>query len=103
MQHNIIPYKFIDQIKALNFVEKIIVFGSRARGDNKERSDIDLAIFCPEATMKQWFMVLDIIEEADTLLKIDCVRLDELPPHSDLRHNIIAEGIVIYDKNTKQV
>lgn len=25
-------------------VEKVILFGSRARGDNKERSDIDLAI-----------------------------------------------------------
>ena len=25
-------------------IEKVILFGSRARGDNKERSDIDLAI-----------------------------------------------------------
>ena len=37
----------ISEIKDLAIkcgVEKVILFGSRARGDNKERSDIDLAI-----------------------------------------------------------
>ena len=33
----------IIQIAKLNHVEKVILFGSRARGDYKERSDIDLA------------------------------------------------------------
>jgi hypothetical protein len=35
----------IIQLAKKNCVEKVILFGSRARGDYKERSDIDLA-FC---------------------------------------------------------
>ena len=35
----------IIQLAQKNDVEKVILFGSRARGDYKERSDIDLA-FC---------------------------------------------------------
>ena len=39
-------YDFIKKLKALPFVERIILFGSRARGDNLPRADIDLAIDC---------------------------------------------------------
>ena len=28
-----------------NSVEKVVLFGSRARGTNTERSDVDLAVF----------------------------------------------------------
>ena len=34
----------ITRIARKNNVEKIILFGSRARGDHTERSDIDLAV-----------------------------------------------------------
>jgi len=71
-------YKFIEQLKSLPFVDEVWLYGSRARGDNEERSDIDLAIVCPKATDKNWYSLLDIIENADTLLKIDCVRFDKL-------------------------
>ena len=37
-------YRFIRQLTELDFIEQIWLFGSRARGDNQERSDIDLAI-----------------------------------------------------------
>ena len=92
-------YKFYKEIATLPFVEKIVLFGSRARGSNLERSDIDLAVLCPKATDMDWIKVLDIIEEADTLLKIDCIRLDTLPLSSPLRKNIEQEGIIIYAKN----
>lgn len=91
-------YKFIKRIEGLPFVEKIILFGSRARGDHAKRADIDLAIGCSGATDKEWMEVQNIIDEADTLLKIDCVRLGKLPPNSELKNNIIREGIVLYEK-----
>lgn len=56
---------------------KIILFGSRAKGTNQE-PDIDLAIEGPLASSAQWNQVMEIIENADTLLKIDCVRLDKI-------------------------
>ncbi len=37
-------YEFIGKIKSLPFVKELWLYGSRARGDNKDKSDIDLAV-----------------------------------------------------------
>jgi predicted nucleotidyltransferase len=80
-------------------VEAIYLFGSRARHDNRKRSDIDIAINCPSASDKDWNQILDIIESADTLLKIDCVRLDQLSDANSLKANILQESKTIYKKH----
>jgi predicted nucleotidyltransferase len=77
-EHNITHYTFFKKLSFLPFVEKIILFGSRARKDNFDRSDIDLAIDCPNATIKEWLIILDIIDNADTFLVIDCIRYNKL-------------------------
>jgi uncharacterized protein len=100
---NIENYQFIEKLKNLNFVEEIILFGSRARKDNTARADIDLAINCPQAKEKDWLNILDIIAEADTLLKIDCVRLDQLNDNSELKQNIKRDGVILYAKNSNKV
>jgi predicted nucleotidyltransferase len=89
-------YKFISDISRLPCVEKIYLFGSRARGDYRERSDIDIAISCSNATENEWQQILEIIEHADTLLHIDCVRLDQVD--EKLHEKILSEGITLYDK-----
>lgn len=86
-------YQFISKLKQLPFVEKVLLFGSRARGTHQERSDIDLAILCPHATDKQWQEILDIIDTADTLLQIDCVNFDKAS--TDLQKRILKDGIII--------
>lgn len=96
-QKNILErYSFLQKIIDLPFVESIILYGSRARNDNKERSDIDLAIECPNATDTDWNTVLDIIDNADTLLKIDCIKLDTLSETNQLKKAIQKEGIILY-------
>jgi predicted nucleotidyltransferase len=40
----------VEKIRRSRSVERIILFGSRARGDYDERSDIDLGIACPGAS-----------------------------------------------------
>ena len=92
-------YIFLKELAVLPFVEKIILYGSRARMDNTKKSDIDLAIECPQATDKQWvFEILKIIENADTLLKIDCVRFDELKDGTKFKNEILNDGIILYQK-----
>jgi uncharacterized protein len=92
-------YLFIKKLSKLPFVEKIILFGSRARKTNRERSDIDLAIVCPTATETEWnIQLMDIIEEADTLLKIDCLRFDTLKSDSKIKKEILEDGIILYEK-----
>lgn len=90
---NQLNYNFIEQIKSLPFVDAVYLFGSRARGDNRSRSDIDLAVSCPNATQIQWRRVQDIIENADTLLDVDCVRLEDA--NEDFASEIHEEGIKI--------
>lgn len=86
-----INYQFIEKIKSLPFVEGVYLFGSRARGDNRSRSDIDLAISCPKATKGDWKKVQNIIEDADTLLEVDYVRIEDVNPA--LTMEIQGEGI----------
>lgn len=91
-------YQFIKDIAKLPFVEEIWLYGSRARGDNQERSDIDIAIVCKNATNTDWHNVVEITENADTLLKIDCVRFDILSDSDKLKHNIELHKYVIYQR-----
>jgi predicted nucleotidyltransferase len=98
---NITSYKFLQQLTALPYVEEIWLYGSRARGDNQDRSDIDLAIICPQATREEWLKIVDIIDEADTLLKIDCVRFDTLKDTTPFKDNIFKDKKVLYSKENK--
>ena len=91
-------YRFIRQLTELDFIEQILLFGSRARGDNQERSDIDLAIVCPNATKEDWHKVTYIINQADTLLNIDCVKFDEHILSTEFVKNILKDKKVIYMK-----
>jgi uncharacterized protein len=95
-------YSFLDVIQALPVVEKIILYGSRARGDNSNRSDIDLAIVCPKASAADWQKIVDIIDNANTLLQIDCVRFDTLAENNLLKNEIIRDGVVLYEKEVRE-
>lgn len=74
-------------------VRSVVLFGSRARGDFSEKSDIDLAVsggdFC--------LFCLDVQEEAPTLLGFDFVNFDE-PLDAKLRESVELEGRVLYEK-----
>lgn len=74
----IAKYDFIAKLKALSYIDAIYLFGSRARGDFRHDSDIDIAIACPSASDMQWHTIEEIIENADTLHAIDCVRYDSI-------------------------
>jgi predicted nucleotidyltransferase len=98
MTFDLASYNFYQKLTQLDFVEKIILFGSRATSSFRPDSDIDIAIQAAKADVLEWQMVLDIVEDADTLLKIDCVRIDKLSNHSELRRNIESNGKILYAK-----
>lgn len=74
-------------------IEKVILFGSRARGDFKPRSDIDLAIQGGDYVR----FSLEIDERTSTLLFFDIVCLDRVV-QKELRESIEQEGVCIYEK-----
>lgn len=77
-------------------VERVILYGSRARGDEEERSDIDLAV-TGEITQEEWHQMQDCVErEARTLLAVELVRLEKVS--RKLKENIQREGVALYER-----
>mgnify|MGYP001303929830 FL=1 len=81
------------QLAKTNSVKKVVPFGSRARGDYKERSDIDLAFQGGNSSR----FILDVDEETSTLLEFDIIDLDK-PVREELLDSIKREGILLYEK-----
>jgi len=75
---DISKYNFFSRLSKIPSVEAIYLYGSRARGTEDDRADVDLAIQCPNASDDEWMQIEGIIENSDMLLKIDFVRLDKL-------------------------
>ena len=74
-------------------LDKVILFGSRARGDYKSRSDIDLAISGGNCVR----FALEVEENTSTLLSFDVVNLDGVV-QKELLESIQWEGICVYEK-----
>ena len=73
---------------------KAVVFGSRARGDYRPTSDIDIALDGDNVSITQ---VAQLEERLDDLMlpyRIDLVRYNNLQ-NAALRYNIATEGIAL--------
>ena len=79
-------------------IDKIVLFGSRARGDNKPNSDVDLAIFTFPGFDYKGFLISDI-DELNTLFKIDVVFIDK-DTDIELLKNIEKEGVMLYEQSS---
>lgn len=96
-----VPLAIDDLVRKLALrpeIDQVILFGSRARGDAEPRSDVDIAISAPKADLRAWDEIVMLCEEADTLLPIDLVRLEEA--EASFRRRIESEGAVLFDRRT---
>ena len=79
-------------------IDKVEVFGSRARGDHTPKSDIDLAIYS-KTISKEAFKLLQLeLSELPIFYYIDSVHFENAT--QALRDNIKKDGIVIFTKHT---
>lgn len=83
----------IINIAPKNGIKKVILFGSRARCQNSERSDIDLAVSGGNAIDFYY----DLEENAWTLLMFDVVDLNK-EISDELKAEIDREGVLLYEK-----
>ena len=93
---NSIPKRITKDVSAFavkHGVEKIILFGSRARGDHTERSDIDIAVSGGDFDAFYW----DVKENIHSLLTFDIVNMDD-NISDDLKEEITKDGVTIYEK-----
>lgn len=78
-------------------IKKIVLYGSRARGDGNQRSDYDFAVYAKNLAHPQWAkFCLDFEEEAPTLCGIDLLLVSAETP-SNLRREIEQEGVIVYE------
>jgi predicted nucleotidyltransferase len=78
-------------------IEKAVLYGSRAKGNYKTGSDIDLTLYGEELTSD---LCSTIASELDDLLlpyTIDLSIFDELN-HAELREHIERVGMVFYER-----
>lgn len=75
--------------------DQVVLYGSRARGDCRERSDIDIAVFGADvATMTKF---LEALDELPTLLDFDLVYVTQ-DTGPLLLENIRKDGVILMDK-----
>lgn len=80
--------------KSFDDLDEVYIFGSRARGDYKDGSDIDLAI---KASSNIKLRLLNKLEDIRCILKFDVVDLNNIGIEK-LLENIKKDGILIYKK-----
>ena len=87
----------IQTLQEVPEIQRIYLFGSRARGDAQSRSDIDIAIETKEPiTLRKQRHIKEIAEERSGLYTLDIVFLESC---NEKLHTVIKEqGIKLYEK-----
>ena len=100
--------EFLDRLEGLygSRLEKVVLYGSYARGDYSEESDVDLIVVLrgsvvpSEEIDRMIDAITDVNLEYGVLLSIYPVSLEEyVECRGPLLMNIKKEGIVVWSKN----
>ncbi len=93
----------IDKVKELakrakSFLdfERVVVFGSFSRGEQKEESDIDVAFFVNEISPNHWILSAKLFELVDKIdVRIEPIIISEKSDKSGFAKRILKTGIQI--------
>lgn len=88
----------IEAFKKFPQIREVSIFGSRARGDYKKNSDIDLAISFKEQGDKVIYEIIDELSNIDTILSFDVIDKEKIK-NIRLWEFLEEEGEVIYKTN----
>lgn len=94
--------KVIDDIikilKKYEEVESAKIFGSRARGDYRKASDIDIALFGEDLTSSINTKIFFEIDDLYLPYKIDLINFNSIGIGDKIKDNILKEGVEFYAK-----
>lgn len=88
----------VNILKKYKEVESAKIFGSRARGDYRKASDIDIALFGDNLTSSINTKIFYDIEDLYLPYKIDLINFNSISPDNKIKDNILKEGVEFYAK-----
>ena len=88
----------IEKVKAFPEVDRVLIFGSRAMGNYKKGSDIDIALEGEKVTFTTTAKIKDLLQEESPMpYFFDIVDYTHCTS-PDLRKHIEQYGTVLYEK-----
>lgn len=78
-------------------IHAVYLFGSRAKGNFRDGSDIDLAVLAPETKPEIFTKLWNEIDALPIVFKVDLLHFDSLE-NSALKVKILEEGQLIYSR-----
>lgn len=88
--------KLKDFFNQFDFIDKVVIFGSRAKHNANPKSDIDLCIYSLEMTSKEFTKLKLELDELPILFKMDIVHFENL--NYELKDNILRDGKLFFVK-----
>ena len=88
--------RIVSQVLSQHEVEYCYLFGSYARGEANEKSDVDL-IVATEITGMEFFGLCERLREA-LHKKVDLLDLAQLNNNQQLLYEVLKDGVKIYEK-----
>jgi len=99
-QKDLLPESIQDVVAHIaksGLAKKVILFGSRARGDSRDNSDFDLAVeWCEPKSIEVMNLLSELDEKPFTLHKIDLLSYNDAT--SSYVDEIKNEGIILWEK-----
>lgn len=89
--------RIVSQVLSQHEVEYCYLFGSYARGEANEKSDVDL-IVATEITGMAFFGLCEYLREA-LHKKVDLLNLAQLNNNKQLLYEVLKDGVKIYEKS----
>ncbi len=90
-----------DAFAAFPEIKEVVLFGSRAKGNFRKGSDIDLAVMNAEVSPKVITALISRFQESSLPYRVDLVYFPELT-NPDLMDHIRRVGIRIYKKELNE-
>ncbi len=76
-------------------IDRVLIYGSRARGNFHPHSDIDLAVLAPAMTPSEFSRLWMALDDLPILFRLD-VSLHHDVADPQLKHIMLADGITLY-------
>ena len=76
-------------------VERVLIYGSRARGDFRPSSDIDLLVIAPTMASLEFSQLWMALDDLPIIFRLDVSLLQEVD-HQQLKRNMLTDGVTLY-------